>query len=282
MTGADSNPGEASGYDVSYEQFDSPLMRRHREEAYGRDIGQHSWTTADELTHDIPRLRLTPAGRFLDLGCGPGGPSTYLAAEIGCRAAGIDVSRVAIESARERAAALGLNDRADFQVADSNDPLPFSAGAFDAAVSIDAVLHLRDRAAVFGEVARILVPGGRFLFTDAGVVSGAVSSVEIERRSAHGFTQFVPPGFNERELERAGFRLVESEDRTPRLIAAAKGRLASRLAHREELERAEGKARFESQRIYLETVVALSERGAVSRMMYVAGRRAGAARAESR
>jgi SAM-dependent methyltransferase len=156
------------------------------------------------------------------------------------------------------------------RVGDSNDPLPFPSGGFDAAVSIDVVLHLRDRTAVFREVARVLAPGGRFLFTDAGVASGAVSDAEAARRSVHGFTQFVPPGFNERSLEGAGLRLVESADRTAGLIAAAGGRLASRIAHREELERVEGAERYGAQRSYLETVIALSERGAVSRMMYLA------------
>jgi SAM-dependent methyltransferase len=55
-------------------------------------------------------------------------------------------------------------------------------------MSLDVVLHLRDRAAVFAEVARTLEPGGRFLFTDAGIVTGAVSDDEVARRSLHGTT----------------------------------------------------------------------------------------------
>jgi len=267
---SDAKPGAARGYDFSYEQFDTPLMQRHRREAYGQDIGQHSWVTAEELMLDIPRLRLTPSSRLLDLGSGPGGPLTFLALRAGCSATGIDLSPAAIASATARAASLGLAGRVDARVGDSNDPLPFSSGSFDAAVSIDVVLHLRDRAAVFREVARILATGGRFLFTDAGVVSGALSEAEAERRSVHGFTRFVAPGFNERCLEGAGLRLVESADRTEALIASAKGRLASRIAHREEIEAVEGAERFASQRSYLETVIALSERGAVSRMMYLA------------
>lgn len=267
---SDSNPGEARGYDFSYEQFDTPLMRRHRREAYGQDIGQHSWVTAEELLLDIPRLRLTASSRFLDLGCGPGGPLTFLALQAGCRATGVDLSPAAIDSAAARSVSLGLGGRVDARVGDSNDPLPFPSGSFDAAVSIDVVLHLRDRSAVFREIARILAPGGRFLFTDAGVVSGALSEAEMARRSVHGFTRFVPPGLNERSLEGAGLRLVESADRTEALIASAKGRLASRIALRDELEGVEGAERSKAQRSYLETVIALSERGAVSRMMYLA------------
>ena len=271
---AEPKQSEARGYDCFYEQFDSPLMQRLRREAYGQDIGQHSWVAADELTQDIARLRLTRASRLLDLGCGPGGPLTFMVSQAGCRATGIDLSAHAIESARTRRTALGLNALIELQVADSNEPLSFQRSDFNAVISIDVVLHLRDRATAFREVARVLTSGGRFLFTDAGVITGPVSNQEIGRRSIHGFTQFAPTGFNERTIECAGFRLIETADRTPSLLANASGRLASRLAHREELEQVEGAVYFESQLRYLETVVALAERGAVLRMMYLAEREA--------
>ena len=261
---------EARGYDAFYERFDLPLMQRLRREAYGQDIGQHSWVTAEELEQDIPRLLLSRSSRLLDLGCGPGGPLTFLVARAACGATGIDLSPHAVESARARAASFGLSASIDLQVADSNERLPFQSASFDAVIAVDVVLHLRDRAITFAEVARVLAPGGRFLFTDAGVVTGPVSSEEVRHRSIHGYTQFAPPGTNERAILGAGLRLIESADRTPSLLVNAKGRLVSRQAHREELELVEGAAYFESQLHYLETVVALSERGAVSRMMYVA------------
>ncbi len=89
----------------------------------------------------------------------------------------------------------------------------------------------------------------------------------------HGYTQFVPSGFNESALNDTGFRLVLIEDRTADLLKNASGRLAARLAHRIELEQAEGAAFFEQQLKYLETVVALAQRGATSRHSYLAENR---------
>lgn len=166
--------------------------------------------------------------------------------------------------------AYGQGTLVDFQVADSNEPLRLQPNSFTAVISIDVVLHLRDRAATFKEVKRVLSPGGRFLFTDVGVVTGAVSNEEVRQRAIHGFTQFAPDGFNERTLALAGFRVLESVDRTSSLLANAKGRLASCLRHRAELELAEGSDYFEAQLRYLDTVIELSERGAMSRMMYLA------------
>jgi SAM-dependent methyltransferase len=258
------------GYDKLYQEFDSPLMRQVRAEAYGKDIGQHSWVTAEELERHIARLKLTRASRLLDLGCGPGGPLTFLVGIARCHGTGVDISAEAITAGRARAAALGLEELVTLHECDLNQPLPFANDSFDAVMSLDVILHLRDRDRIFREVARVLVDGGRFLFTDAGVITGPVSDAEIRLRSSYGAAQFVPPGCNEQLLERAGFGLLEQADGTAGLLKNATGRRAARLAHREELEKLEGNTAFETHQRYLETVISLSERRAMSRTVYVA------------
>ena len=262
-----------NGYDAIYEEFESPAMRKVRREAYGKDIGQHSWVTVEELEEDIPQLRLTRASRLLDIGCGPCGPLVFAAKRLGCQGNGVDISRKAIAAARARVAAYGLEKVVTVGIADLNERLPFDGNVFDGVMSLDVVVHLHDRAQAFREVARVLLPGGRFLFTDAGVITGPVSNDEIRQRAFHGHTQFGPLGFNERMLELAGFHLVECIDRTANLLKNATGRLNARLKHRADLERVEGSAGFARQQQYLETVVGLSRRGAMSRMMYLAERK---------
>ena len=264
----------ARGYDNFYKDFDSPLMKQLRREAYGEDIAQHSWVTAEELRQDIPGLELGRASRLLDLGCGPCGPLTFVVGLVGCQGTGTDQSPPAIAAGQARAASLGLDGFVTLHEADLNGPIPFASGSFDAAMSLDVILHLRDRVGLFREVARVLIPGGRFLLTDAGVITGSISDEEIRARAIHGYTQFVPSGFNERMLAVAGFRLIGLNDRTASLLTNARGRLAARFAHRAELEKLEGSTYFERQQRYLETVIALSQRGAVSRMMYLAESRA--------
>jgi SAM-dependent methyltransferase len=182
----------------------------------------------------------------------------------------LDLSGEALSVGRRRAAALGVDHLATIEQADLNCPLPLASGSVDAAMSLDVVLHVRDRRALFREVARVLTPGGRLLFTDAGVLVGSISDEEVASRSLHGYTQFVAAGFNERVLNDAGFRLLEMQDRTESLLTNAAGRLAARLAHRKELEQVESVPEFERQQHYLETVIALSRRRAVLRLMYLA------------
>src|SRR5215472_9472015 len=103
-------PGEFDdrGYDAVYAEFESPAMQKVRREAYGKDIGQHSWVTAEELEEDIPRLRLTRASRVLDLGCGPCGPLVFVVRRVGCQGSGVDLSAKAIAAGRARVAGHGL------------------------------------------------------------------------------------------------------------------------------------------------------------------------------
>ncbi len=260
------------GYEDLYETFDSPLARQIRREAYGDDFGQHSWATADELRECIPRLRLSPTSRILDIGCGPAGPLTFMVSAVGCRGVGLDVSAAALEAGSSRVSELGLNRLITLLPADSNEPIPFGNDSFEAVISVDVVLHLRDRSRLFREVARVLACGGRFWFTDAGVVIGPVSSEDIERRSMHGYTQFAPQGFNEKDLHAAGLTVVSVADRTDSLIKNASGRFAARAAHQRGLEEVEGEEVFERHQLYLETAIRLARDGAVTRLSYLVER----------
>lgn len=248
-----------------YSDFDSDLMRTIRGEAYGRDVGQYSWVTAEELESAAARLALGPGARLLDVGCGPGGPLSFVVERTGCAGVGLDSSEEAVAAAGRR-----LSARMSVLLHDANLRLPFGDRQFDAVMSIDAVLHVRDRLALFRDVARVLHPGGRFWFTDAAVVYGPLSNQEIAARAPLGLTHFVPAGFNEATLKQAGFVEVESADRTDNVVGNASGRIAARLHHRAELEAIEGEDEFRAQQRYLETVVELARRRVLRRISYTA------------
>ena len=260
----------ADRYESFYREVDSPLMQKIRRETFGEDIGLHSWGNAQEVRADILRLGISSSSRIVDLGCGPCGPLTFILAAVGCRGTGIELSPSALRAGEARAKSLGVEGLLSVQEGDLNEPLPFTAHSFDAAAAIDVVLHLRDRSKFFRNVANILRPGGKFVFTDAAVVTGAVSNEDVRDRSPRGYTQFVPPGWNERLLKSAGLRLLETEDRTQSVFEYATRRLAAIQKYRAELEQVSEAFDFELEKAYLNTAARLSRSKAVSRIMYLA------------
>jgi SAM-dependent methyltransferase len=260
----------SNNYDLLFRAFETPVMQRIRREGYGEDIGQHSWVTAKELRADIQRLHLSSSSRLVDLGCGPCGPLTFVLDNVRCAGVGVDVSAAALDVGRARAVSMGIENLFATRQADLNATLPFETASFDVAISLDAVIHIRERAALFREVARILRPGGRFLFTDGGVVTGPISNEEMRRRTPHGFALFVPPGWNDKLLDDAALRVLEIEDRTANAMQNAQGRLTAVRAYRGDLEREITAAGVDTHIEFLETVAEVSRRHALSRIMYLA------------
>jgi tRNA (cmo5U34)-methyltransferase len=108
----------------------------------------------------------TAAGRVLELGTGTGETAhRVLARHPAAVLVGVDASAEMLGHAR---AALPA-DRVDLRIARLEDPLP--DGRFDVVVSVLTVHHLdgRGKAALFGRVAAILAPGGRFVVGDVVV-----------------------------------------------------------------------------------------------------------------
>jgi ubiquinone/menaquinone biosynthesis C-methylase UbiE len=98
--------------------------------------------------------------RVLEYGCGPGTHSFRLAV-VAERVVGIDISDVAIDQARDRAKAKGV-ENTEFHVMDA-ERLTFPDASFDL-VCGRAIVHHLDVQRCFSTVARVLKPGGSALF----------------------------------------------------------------------------------------------------------------------
>src|SRR5437868_11272898 len=59
-------------YDANYLNFESELYEQIRRDAFGEDIGQSSWITADEQDRFLHVLNLAPGKSLLDVACGSG------------------------------------------------------------------------------------------------------------------------------------------------------------------------------------------------------------------
>jgi len=103
--------------------------------------------------------------RGLDLGCGLGGTSLHLSRRFGFEMVGVNINRDQLRMAEARLAGRPGADRVTLRHGDVCH-LPFADASFDFAVMIEVAFHLRDKARLFSEVARVLAPGGRFVLVD--------------------------------------------------------------------------------------------------------------------
>jgi len=132
-------------YDANYSNFTSPLLAKVREEIYGLDIGQNSWSTADEYDLFFTWLGLTTTSTVLDLGCGAGGPSLYLGSTGGCAVLGLDIEPNGIETANSLAKSQGLYPRVRFELKDISQGVEQRDGTYDAIFCVDTMIHIANR-----------------------------------------------------------------------------------------------------------------------------------------
>lgn len=134
------------------------------------------------------RLGLQPQGlSVLDVGCGGGLLSEEFAA-LGCAVTGVDRSAPTVAAAREHAQRMGFD--IDYREG-SAESLPFPARQFDVVCCCDVLEHVDDPDAVVAEIARVVKPGGVFLF-DTINRSFASKLVAIKLAQDWRLTRLIP------------------------------------------------------------------------------------------
>ncbi|CAK7333713.1 unnamed protein product [Dovyalis caffra] len=121
----------------------------------------------------------------LDVGCGIGGTTKYIARKYGAKCIGINLSPIQIQRANAIAAAEGLADKVSFQVADALEQ-PFSDGQFDLVLSVECGEYIADKRKFAAELARVAAPGGTivilsFCHRDLGPSEESLQPWELKR-----------------------------------------------------------------------------------------------------
>jgi SAM-dependent methyltransferase len=113
--------------------------------------------------------RLDPGERVLDLGSGAGTDSLVAAQMVGeqGRVTGIDMTPAMLTKARAAATEMGLAN-VEF-VEGEAEQLPFPDASFDVVISNGVIDLIPDKDAVFSELNRVLVPGGRMQIADVTI-----------------------------------------------------------------------------------------------------------------
>jgi 2-polyprenyl-6-hydroxyphenyl methylase / 3-demethylubiquinone-9 3-methyltransferase len=173
------------------------------------------------------------SGRLvLDAGCGGGLVARELAAA-GAEVVGIDRSLGSLGVARRAV-------RGRFRPAQGRlERLPFAGGSFDVVVAADVLEHLPDLPAAVAELARVLAPGGSFVFDTINrtpwawfvAVFGLEQVLRMVPRGTHDWRLFIRPAELDRLLRWAGLEPVELRGLAPQIGpgVVARGLLTRRI-----------------------------------------------------
>lgn len=139
------------------------LWGQHLHHGYWIQGNESKETAQLQLVEHLARLVKVHAGwEVLDIGCGFGASSLFLAENYGVTATGITISPVQVDMANRAAAAAGA--RAEFLLMDAED-LQFNQ-RFDLLWSVESISHYQDVAQFFASAVKFLKPGGTFALTD--------------------------------------------------------------------------------------------------------------------
>lgn len=180
------------------------------------------WRTAflmGEIRFFQTLCEVPPAARILEVGCGRGaGARLILKSYSPDSVDAIDVDPAMVKRAR-RWTRPRLASRLRFEVADAQ-ALPFGDGSMDAVFNFGIIHHLEDWRRGIAEIARVLRPGGVFLFEEIypALYAGFIlRSVLVHPRK----DRFDGPQFRA-ALEEAGLHLAEGCHETKyRILGAA-------------------------------------------------------------
>ena len=136
------------------------IMNRHTGFPPGTRAGVVPAEAIPELAGE---LRLRPGSTLLDLACGRGAYGLLIAQKAGTSLIGVDFSAQALTEAREQAARMGVSN-ASFRVGElTATGLP--GDSVEAVLCTDAIQFPDEPAIAYGEIRRVLTPGGRVVLT---------------------------------------------------------------------------------------------------------------------
>ena len=151
------------------------------------------------------RLDLRPGARVLEVGFGNGKLIlALLALQPGLAYTGIEISETMRAEATSFTGALPEARRIELRLADA-EAMPFPAGAFDRAVSVNTIYFWPAPERALGELHRVLGRDG--VLVTAGITPEAAAGLPITR---HGFRVYDRERLTELH-RRAGFRSVDIE-----------------------------------------------------------------------
>ena len=106
----------------------------------------------------LGQLGFSESDHILDVGCGLGGASRYIADKLGNRVTGIDLTREYIDVGKVLCAWVGLDKQVCLHQGSALS-MPFADAIFDGAIMLHVGMNIENKLGLFTEIHRVLRPG---------------------------------------------------------------------------------------------------------------------------
>jgi sterol 24-C-methyltransferase len=163
------------------------------------------------------RLGVKRGSKLLDCGCGVGGPARNIARFTDSNIKAVTINQFQVDRGNTISVKEGLRDKVELIQADFMK-LPFPDASFDGVYAIESTCHAPDRSKVYGEIMRVLKPGGTFACYEWCLTDKYDSSLEEHKKLKRdieigdGLPDLVHTSVCTKALGEAGFEIVEARD----------------------------------------------------------------------
>lgn len=130
------------------------FSRFYKGEGFSQSLARHEHYLAS-------KMQLKPGMKVLDVGCGVGGPAREIQHFSDCEIVGLNNNDFQIGRARKYTVKSGQEGKVTFVKGDFMKLAEaFGEGSFDAVYAIEATVHAPTWEGVYGEILKVLKPGG--------------------------------------------------------------------------------------------------------------------------
>ncbi|KAI6029674.1 S-adenosyl-L-methionine-dependent methyltransferase [Pisolithus microcarpus] len=188
------------------------FSRFYKGEGFAASLARHEHYLA-------AHMGLRPGMKVLDVGCGVGGPAREIARFSDARIVGLNNNQFQVNRARRYAEKAGLSDQITFVKGDFMKLTEqFGENSFDAVYAIEATVHAPTWEGVYGEIFKVLKPGGVFGVYEWCMTDTWDPSIPSHKELAHqiefgnGIPEMRPLRLARQAMKNVGFQIEHEED----------------------------------------------------------------------
>jgi len=178
--------------------------------------------------HFLSQLNISEQDHILDVGCGLGGASRYVANRYNNQVTGIDLTEEYVDTGNALCAWVKLDRQISLHQASALS-MPFENETFDGAYMMHVGMNIDDKVQLFNEIYRVLRPGTSFGVYDVMRIKDGELTYPVPWATEKSTSSLAAPDQYRSALENAGFVVSRENNRRDFALDFFK-RLAEKVA----------------------------------------------------